>query len=419
MHHKTVLKNGVRILSEKLDHYRSVSLGIWVNVGSREEVKKENGISHFIEHMIFKGTQTRDNLEIAKQLDAIGGYSNAFTGKETTCFHAKVLDKHFNTLADILADIFLNSLFDPEELDRERQVILQEINMVEDTPDEHIHMLFNRLFWNKHPLGMSVLGTDQTVSKIKKGTILSYIKRHYTPDRIILAAAGNIDHEALVAYFQPLFESLESTGENIPRNTPGTNGGVICHYKTLEQAHICMGGKAPHLSSEHRFAGAILNTILGGSMSSRLFQEIREKRGLAYSVYSFLSAYIDTGLLGVYVGTDPLEVDRVLALVNKEIRKILNGGISESDLAEAKEHLTGGLLLSAENTDTRMMRLAKNEYVFGRYMGFDELVTYLEKVTVDEVVAMATETFQDNEVSLVTLGAVKEKDLDLGCLTFS
>ena len=418
MHHKTVLKNGVRILSEKLEHFRSVSLGIWVNVGSREEKAQENGISHFIEHMIFKGTQSRNSLEIAKQLDAIGGLSNAFTGKETTCFHSRVLDKHFSSLAEILLDIFLKSAFDPVEMDRERQVILQEINMVEDTPDEQVHVLFNHLFWMKHPLGMSILGTGETVSGIDKESILHYIKKFYTPDRITIAAAGNIDHDVLLGYFQPLFESIEPTHESHPRIVPDIHGGVLCHYKETEQVHICLGGKAPHLSSDLRFAGAILNTILGGSMSSRLFQEIREKRGLAYSVYSFLSGYIDTGLLGVYVGTDPKEVNSVLGLVNREIKRILKGELSESDLAEAREHLIGGILLGAESPDSRMMRLAKNEYVFGRYVDFDEMVAKLEKVTIEDMIDVAKETFRDQAVSLVVLGPTKEEDLDLGCLSF-
>ncbi len=418
MYRKTVLKNGVRILSEKLEHYRSVSLGIWVNVGSREETLQENGISHFIEHMIFKGTRSRNNLDIAKQLDAIGGLSNAFTGKENTCFHSRVLDKHFSTLSDILSDIFLNSIFDAGEMERERQVILQEINMVEDTPDEHVHVLFNHLFWLDHPLGMSILGTGESVSGINQETILNYIKRYYTPDRIILSAAGNVDHDALLGYFQPLFEPLETTVENYPRTMPDVHGGVLCRYKETEQVHICLGGKAPHLSSDRRFAAAILNTILGGSMSSRLFQEIREKRGLAYSVYSFLSAYIDTGLLGVYVGTDPKQLNRVLRVINKEIKKIQEGDLSETDLAEAREQITGGILLGAESTDTRMMRLAKNEYVFGRYVDFDEMVAQLEKVTLDEVLAVANETFQGKEVSSVVLGPAREEDIDMVNLNF-
>ena len=419
MYRKTVLDNGVKIISERIDHFQSVSLGIWVDVGSRDEVEKENGISHFVEHMIFKGTHNRSGLQIAKELDAIGGFSNAFTGKEYTCFHSKVIDKHFPNLADILSDIFLNSIFHPEDMDRERQVILQEINMVEDTPDEQIHVLFSRLFWNNQPLGMPVLGTCESISDIKKESIINYVKRFYTPERIIIAAAGIIDHETILAFFQPLFESLESREEDPVRSIPHINSGVSYHYKDLEQVHVCLGGKAPNLSSELRFAGAIFNTILGGNMSSRLFQEIREKRGLAYAVYSFFSAYIDTGLLGIYVATDPLELNHVLGVINIELKKIQRGDVSKSDLKAAKEHLIGGVILGSENTDTRMMRLAKNEYIFGRYMSYDELIANLEKVTVDEVVKVAGETFQDNKVSLVTLGHTKGEDVDLGCLQFS
>ena len=419
MYRKTVLKNGLRILSERLEHFQSISLGIWVNAGSRDEVEKENGISHLIEHMIFKGTHTRTSPQIAKQLDAIGGYSNAFTGKEHTCFYSKVLDKHLPILADILSDILLNSLFDPNDMDRERQVILQEINMLEDTPDEHIHELFNHLFWMNHPLGMSILGTDETVSSIKKETILNYMKRFYTPNRIILVAAGNIDHEALVAFFRPFFEPLESSNEDHPRHISEINVGISCHHKNLEQVHICMGGKAPHLTSELRFASAILNTILGGNMSSRLFQEIREKRGLAYSVYSFFSAYVDTGLFGIYAGADPQTVNRVLGLVNTEVRKIQRGEISKSDLSAAQEHLIGGILLGSESVDARMMRLAKNEYALGRFMSYEELVASLKKVSVDEVVAVARDAFRSGEVSLVTLGQAKKEDLDLDCLQFA
>jgi predicted Zn-dependent peptidase len=387
-------------------------------VGSREELAQENGISHFIEHMIFKGTRTRDSLDIAKQLDAIGGFSNAFTGKETTCFHAKVLDKHFTLLADILSDIFLNSIFDPQEMNRERQVILQEINMVEDTPDEHIHVLFNSLFWMNHPLGMSVLGTDETVSKINQETIIQYINRFYTPDRIILSAAGNVDHNRILDYFQPLFEKLVPGEQKTAWETPQIQSGISCHYKKLEQAHICLGGKGPHLSSKFRFASALLNTILGGNMSSRLFQEIREKRGLAYSVYSFISAYIDTGMLGVYVGTDPQAVNRVLGVINNEVRRMKHGDISEADVEAAKEHLVGGILLGAENTDTRMMRLAKNEYIFGKNFSYEELVEELEKVTIDEVITVVGETFQEGKVSLATLGPIRKEELDSDCLNY-
>jgi len=380
---------------------------------------QENGISHFIEHMIFKGTHTRNSLQIAKQLDAIGGFSNAFTGKEHTCFYSKVLDRHFTTMADILSDIFLNSLFEPQDMDRERQVILQEISMVEDTPDEQIHVLFNQLFWMNHPLGMSILGTDKTVSTLNKANIIDYIGRFYTPERIIIAAAGNLDHDQLLAFFRPLFEPLKPSGQVSIKETPSTHPGIACHFKETEQVHICLGGKAPHLLSDKRFAGAVFNTILGGNMSSRLFQEIREKRGLAYSVYSFLTAYVDTGLLGVYVGTSPSAVNEVLELIKIEVKKVRDGALSKDDLAAAKEHLIGGILLGAESTDSRMMRIAKNEYVLERYMGYDELIRILDKVTLDELVDIATEAFEDDKISLTTLGPFEEKALDVGCLQFS
>ena len=418
MYNKTVLENGLRIVSERLDHFRSVSLGIWVNVGSRDEVERENGVSHFIEHMIFKGTANRSSLQIAKELDAIGGLSNAFTGIEYTCFHSRVLDKHLRSLSEILSDIFLHSLFDPQDMSRERQVILQEINMLEDTPDEQIHVLFSRQFWLNHPLGMPVMGTPETVSSIDKRTVLSHIRRFYTPARIIVAAAGNVDHEDLVRYFRSLFESLPKETENPPRLAPVNHAAVSCQFKNLEQVHICLGGAAPHLSSDLRFAGAVLNAILGGNMSSRLFQEIREKRGLAYNVYSFLSSFQDAGLMGVYLGTDAKEVNRALKVIQREIRKVQQGKISKADLKATKEHLIGGVLLGSENTDTQMMRMAKNEGVFGRYIGYDELISRIEKVTLDEVVAVAKQAFQGRHVSFVTLGPLEEKNVDLELVAF-
>ena len=418
MYHKTVLNNGVRIISEQLEHLRSISLGIWVNAGSRDEARSENGIFHFIEHMIFKGTQNRSSLQIAKDLDAIGGLSNAFTGKENTCFHARVLGNHFVDLADIFSDIFLHSTFASDDMERERQVILQEINMVEDTPDDHIHLLFNHLFWIDHPIGMSVLGTGKTVSAINKQTILKYINKFYVPERIIVAGAGNVDHQSMVSYFEPLFASLEGGITNSKKNAPRPNAGVAVEFKDLEQVHICMGGEAPSQTSDKRFACAILNTILGGNMSSRLFQEIRENRGLAYSVYSFLSSYFDAGLLGVYVATDPNNMNPVLDAITTEIKKIQKGELSQSDLNEAVDHLIGGIYLSSESADSRMMRIAKNEFVFQRYVEYEELVSNLEQVTVDEVVEVASYIFRDGTVSLAALGPVKEEELDRSNLQF-
>jgi predicted Zn-dependent peptidase len=418
MYRKTVLDNGVRIVSEQLEHYRSVSLGVWVNAGSRDEQRQENGVAHFIEHMIFKGTAKRTSLDIAKELDAIGGLSNAFTGKENTCFHSRVLDKHFGVLADILSDIFLNSTFDPEEVERERQVILQEIHMVEDTPDELIHDLFNRLLWVDHSLGSPVLGTAETIRTIEQRAIIDYMERFYTPKRVIVAAAGNVDHDRLVDFFHPLFEKLGHHEQPLSSYSHRNHSDILCQQKPLEQAHLCLGGEAPHLKSDRRFAGAIFNTILGGNMSSRLFQEIREKRGLAYSVFSYINAYQDTGVLGVYAATNPLAVNHVLEVIQREVKKVQEGDLSEADLIAVKEHLVGGILLGSESTDSRMMRLAKNEFLFERYVGFEELVKGVEDVTIDEVIAVANDTFHREAISLVTLGPVEKEDLDLATIQY-
>jgi predicted Zn-dependent peptidase len=411
MYHKTVLSNGIRIITEKLEHFKSVSLGIWVGTGSRDEDEKLNGISHFIEHMIFKGTPSRDTLSIAKELDAIGGLSNAFTGKENTCFHSRVLDRHFSILADILSDIFLNSSFDPDNINRERQVILQEISMVEDSPEEQVHELFNRQFFSNHPLGMSVLGSSETITNIKRDTILDYMSRYYSPERIIIAAVGNVEHNEVVDAFEKLFSGLKPAEGKEKKYTHDIDRNIRCYYKELEQTNICIGGAAPSLSSEKRYAGAILNTILGGNMSSRLFQEVREKRGLAYSIYSYFSAYMDAGILGISVGTDSREVNNVLDVISNEIVKIQEGNLSEDDIQTAREHIIGNIMLGSENTDSRMIRLAKNEFVFGRHVEYEELIGNLEQVTIDDVIDCMKEAFSERNAAVTTLGTLKREDL--------
>ena len=418
MFKKTVLDNGVRILSESAEHLNSLSLGIWVDAGSRDEDEGENGVSHFIEHMVFKGTSRRTGLQIAKELDAIGGLSNAFTGKESTCFHAKVLRRHFSILSDILSDIFLNPLFDPDDLEMEREVILQEISMVEDTPDENVHVLFNRHFWPDHPIGMPILGTEESVCSITREHLFRYRERHYLPHRILIVAAGDVDHQELVSTFAPLFEPLEPSDLLNRRQTPACQTGISIHEKALEQVHICIGGQAPSLKSEERFACGLFNTILGGNMSSRLFQEIREKRGLAYSVFSFLSAYLDTGMLGIYVATDREKLNPVLETIKMEIKKMLSSGITKDDLDFAKEHLIGGIYLAADNTDNRMMRIAKNEMVYGRYVSYEEVADRLSKVTLEEVLEVGSKIFCKNGISLTALGPVSLQDIDEGCIDF-
>jgi len=419
VYHKTRLKNGVRIISERLEHLRSVSLGIWVNTGSRDETFSENGVSHFIEHMSFKGTRHRNGFQIAKELDAIGGLSNAFTGKENTCFHGRVLGKHFDLLADILSDIFLNPTFHPVDMEREREVIFQEINMMEDSPDDNLHTVFNDLFWDGHPIGRPILGTGETVSAISRETILQYIQKSYVPEEIVVVAVGDVDHQKIVSYFRPLFEAAARAGGSSSRRTvPASKGGFSSHVKRLEQVHICLGGEVPSQVDDRRFACAIFNTILGGNMSSRLFQEIRENRGLAYSVYSFLSTYIDAGLLGIYAATEQRNLNRVLETIQTEIKKLCKGELTESDLTAAKEHLIGGIYLGSESVDNRMMRIAKNEFAFGRYVDYEELVSSLEQVTMDEVVEMACDTFQNGRISFAMLGPAKEEDIDRGLIQY-
>jgi predicted Zn-dependent peptidase len=401
-----------------MDNLRSVSLGIWVDTGSRDEEEIENGVSHFIEHMIFRGTENRSGLQIAKELDAIGGLSNAFTGKESTCFHARVLDKHLAQLADILTDIFLRSKFDRDDVERERQVILQEIAMVEDTPEDNIHVVFNRNLWANHPIGMPILGTEENVSKLDRTKIMNYMSKFYVPEKILIVAAGNIDHVDLVSLFAPLFGSIRRGGSDYKREIPASKPGFSIQYKDLEQTHLCIGGKAPSLKSKKRFASAVFNTILGGNMSSRLFQEIRENRGLAYSVYSFLSSYIDSGMLVIYIGFDPKNINFVLEAVKNETLKICRGNFSKDDLISAKEHIIGGIYLGSESADSRMMRNAKNEFVFQKYIAHDQIVSEIEKVSADDVVEVSHEIFNNENINFVALGSLKEDDIDRGTLDF-
>ena len=419
MNRKTVLNNGVRIVSERLPHVRSVSLGIWVNTGSRDESPLENGVSHFIEHMSFKGTRNRSGFQIAKDLDAIGGFSNAFTGKETTCFYGRVLDRHFPLLADILSDIFVHPTFKPEDMEREREVIFQEISMVEDTPDDYLNVLFQDLFWPDHPIGRSVLGSTETVGRMDREMIREYIRKYYIPERVLVVAAGNVDHDAMVEYFSPIFETDRGpSADNPQRSLPATGSGVLITPKALEQVHLCLGSDAPTQVDESRFACALFNTVLGGNMSSRLFQEIRENQGLAYSVYSFYSPYADAGLFGVYAATDARNMNAVLETTQKEIKKLCRGELSASELAAAKENVIGGMYLSSESSDSRMMRSAKNEFIFERYISYEEVAKSIERVSLDDVVEMANRIFGVDQIAFAALGPVKEEDVDQGCFVY-
>jgi predicted Zn-dependent peptidase len=416
---KTVLANGAKIITDSPSHARSVSLGIWVNAGSRDELERERGICHLIEHMIFKGTKSRSAIQIAKDLDAIGGFSNAFTGKEQTCFHARVLEKHLQFLTDLLSDIFINSTFAERDLQVEKSVVLQEISMMEDTPDEYVQVLFDQTFWGRDPLGRPILGTKETVNRITRREILGCVSRFYSPERVVIAAAGNVDHDLLVDYFRPLFEHLPDQNNTSPARPLALSTPTLSYYpKELEQVHLCLGAQASSLSGEKRFAEAIFNTILGGNMSSRLFQEIREKRGLAYSLYSHISAYMDTGLIRIYVATDKEKINRVLELIGRMIKRIQDGDLSTSDMARTKEYLIGGILLGSEYMDSLMIRLAKNEFIFERYISYEELIAELEKVTLNHVVEVSKRIFSAGRISLTVLGPVDGDKIVVDPLNF-
>jgi predicted Zn-dependent peptidase len=416
LYQKTVLENGIRVVTERILHLHSVSVGIWVDAGSRDELPNESGLTHFIEHMLFKGTERRSALDIAKQLDAVGGMSNAFTSKENTCFHAKVLDAHLPLVVDILADIFLHSVIDETEVDRERQVILQEITMVEDTPDEYVHVLFNQTFWEGNPLGQPILGNAQTVKSFTRDMTREYMGRAYHPERIILSAAGNVDHQQFLELVEPAYCHLKPKVHDLNRQPPLINSRVALFPRELEQVHLCLGTRGTSAVDDKRYCCGILNVILGGSMSSRLFQEVRERRGLAYSIYSFLSSHTDAGMLGVYAAVRPENTIETIELIREEFRRIKREPISAVELREAKEHIKGGMYLSAESTDNRMSRLAKNEIQFGRFVPLEEIEEGLDRVTSEEVQALAQEIFRPDFMSLALLGPVNGQEIERSLL---
>jgi predicted Zn-dependent peptidase len=406
---KTVLKNGIRIVSNTMPYVRSVSMGVWVNVGARDESLAENGLSHFIEHMIFKGTAKRTAFQIAKEFDAVGGHTNAFTSLEHTCYHAKVMDTHLETMVDILSDIFLNSVFYEKEIENERAVILQEIGMVEDSPDEYVHILSGNNFWGENSLGRSILGSRENILGFGSETIKGFFHRFYQPDRIVISIAGNIRHDRFVDLVAPAFESVQP-GNGFPeRVTPNGRPLTNLHHRDLEQAHICLGIKGIAITDPRRYAYSLMNTILGGNMSSRLFQEIRERRGLAYAVYSFISSYVDTGMFGAYMGVNPQNAHESTALILKEIDRLKSSQVSPDELTKAKEFTKGNLLLASESNDNQMVRIAQNDTHFGRFIPLQEVLDKIEAVTADEILELAESLFQPNRFALTMLGPVDDK----------
>ena len=409
---KTVLDNGIRVVTHDMPDNRSVSLGIWVENGSRHESAAENGISHFIEHLLFKGTERRSAAQIAEEMDAVGGVINAFTSKENTCYYAKVLDENLPLAIDLLSDIFLHSSFDPEEIERERSVILQEISQAEDTPDDYVHDLFNLDFFRDHPIGWPICGRQETVNGFRRDDIVSFFKSRYRPERVVVAAAGNIRHAELVEEMAARLGSIsgdnrraaQTAGETVPEMA----SGVYPHVKALEQVHLCLGMAGIHQTHAKRYIGYVLNTLLGGGMSSRLFQEIREKRGKAYSVYSFSASYKDVGYFGVYAGTSLDSTEEVVELITKELKKLAAGEITEAELQRTQGQLVGSTMLGLESTDSWMSHIARDEIYFGNMVSTDEICRRIRAVSREDVIELAGTLFHADGMTLTLLGDFAE-----------
>ncbi len=408
---KTVLKSGISVITEEMPDVESASIGIWVNTGSRNEVPGVSGISHFIEHLLFKGTKKRTSLDISREIESVGGSLNAFTSREYTCFYAKILSSDLPLAIDLLSDIFLNSLFDKGEMERERKVIMQEIKMVEDTPDDLVHDLFAESFWPSHPLGRSILGTRRSVGSLTTADIREYYGEHYTSNKVLITAAGKLKHRTVVRALEKSFKKIKSHPPAPDTARPVPAPGVRLYSKDLEQVHLCLGVPAPEQPHPDRYKVYLLNTILGGGMSSRLFQEIREKRGLAYSVYTYLNLCRDAGSLVSYAGTSKESFGEVLKLIMREFSRVRSKGVTATELANAKEQLKGGMLLGLETSDNRMSKLARDEIYFGRSVPIRQIVKGIDGVTGEAIKEAAARLLVPGKFTLVALGKVSKRDL--------
>jgi predicted Zn-dependent peptidase len=401
---RDVLDGGLRLITETMPHVRSVTIGVWLTRGSRHETDERGGIAHFVEHMLFKGTDTRSAEDIAQAIDSIGGQLDAFTAKEYASYYIKVLDEHVPLAVNLLADIVRRPAFASDEIEREKKVILEEIKMVEDTPDDLVHELFTQHFWEGHPLARPILGTPDTVEALTRATLLDYFGRAYVAPNMIIAAAGNLEHGRLRQLVLDAFDGLSVTGDVPNGPAPRVSPQVITRAKELEQSHLCLGTNSYPQSHEDRYVSYILNTVLGGSMSSRLFQNIREKRGLAYSVFSGLSAYRDAGNITIYAGCANEAVGEVIDLCVEELKTIKRTPIPDSELRRAKDHLKGSLMLSLENTSSRMSHLARQEIYFDRYFGLDETLAGVEAVSSGDLQRVAADLFSNGSLAATVVG---------------
>ena len=403
--HRELLPNGLLVLSEEMAHIRSISIGIWMKTGSRDEVLESNGISHFVEHMVFKGTTTRSAGDIARQVDSIGGNMDAFTGKETICFNIKVLDEHLPIAIDILSDLVLNPIFNPKDIAREKGVILEEIKMDEDNPDYLVHEIFTQNFWKDHPLGKPILGTKETVRSFEQEKLFDFYRQRFSPNNMIISAAGNLSHARFMELIRSKFADLKPVPNGFHLPAPAVTPRIITrNKKALEQVQLCVGVPSHPISHEKRYVSYVLNTVLGGGMSSRLFQKIREEQGLAYAIYSDLNPYRDTGCMTVYAGTSLEATPSVVDSVMAEFRELKARPIPAEELRRAKDQLKGSLMLSLESSTSRMSNLARQQMYFDRFFNMDETIEQIESVGESEVVEMANQLFDRENIALTVLG---------------
>ncbi|MFQ5828772.1 MAG: M16 family metallopeptidase [Candidatus Methylomirabilia bacterium] len=401
---KSVVPSGIRVITEQMPHVRSVAVGIWVDTGSRNEPEHRGGISHFIEHLVFKGTTSRSAEEIARTMDSVGGQMDAFTAKEYTCFYVCVLDEHLPLAVDLVTDVLLHPLFGAEEIEKEKSVVLQEIKMVEDTPDDLIHDLFAARVWADHPLGRPILGSREAVQSFSQESVLSHFQEEYVPGRITVALAGNVEHERAVSLFASHFEGFQGPPALRDGVPPLLHGGVDTVHKPLQQVHLVMGFPGLPQASPERYALFLLNDVIGGSMSSRLFQAIRERQGLVYSIHSGSQAYRDTGLLYLSAATDTQNFSKVFKSILKELRALKKDNLTADELRRAKNHLKGNLILSLESTSSRMNRLARQELYFGSFFSMEQILAAIDAVREEEVQALVHRLLDEDQLCLLTLG---------------
>ena len=410
MYKKTTLSNEITVVTESVPYFPTVSLGLWWKTGGRFEDETNNGISHFIEHMLFKGTSRRSAYDIAREIDAVGGTLNAFTGKETTCLYARVLRKDADIALDILADMYNQSAFEEEEIEKEKYVVTQEIKMIDDNPEEYVYDLFNSTYFSGHPLGMPILGTQKNVEGFTKDHLIGYFEGFYRPQNVIITATGRLDHDAFVKKVEALFNKRKPVTPLPDMEKPEPHAGVHFYERDLEHAYVCIGTRGVSQVDERRYPLYVLNALLGGSMSSHLFQEIREKRGLVYNIYSYVNCYHDTGTFGISTSTSGESVEEVITLIRKEIIRIRDRGITDAELAFSKEHIKGNLFISLESSESRMGRLAKNEIYFGDYIPLKETLRSIDGITKKDVNEIGHFIFSEpRDLSLTVLGNVSRK----------